>query len=221
MKEFTLGVRDEAPILLGVAPFGMIYGVMAVNAGITPVAAQAMSSVLFAGASQFILAKLCTGATSVFVMVMTAFVVNLRHALYSASVAPYTTSLSLHWRLLLSYLLTDEAYAVTIRHYRAHGVSRFRHWYFFGAGITLWLTWQLSSAVGIFLGSQIPSGWGLDFTLPLTFIAIVVPLIEDRAMLACAAVAGVSALFLLFLPMKLGLLLSALAGIIAGIWSDR
>lgn len=221
LKEFSRGVRDEAPILLGVAPFGMIYGVLAVSAGISPIAAQAMSCILFAGASQFILAKLFTGATSVFVMVMTAFVVNLRHALYSASVAPYTTSLSLYWRLILSYLLTDEAYAVTISHYRAHGVSRFRHWYFFGAGITLWLTWQLSSAVGIFLGSQIPSGWGLDFTLPLTFIAIVVPLIEDRAMLTCAVVAGVCALFLVFLPMKLGLLMSALTGIIAGIWSDK
>lgn len=221
LAEFVKGVRDEAPILIGVAPFGMIYGGLAVNAGLSPVAAQAMSLILFAGAAQFILAKLFSGAASAAVMILTAFVVNLRHALYSASVAPYTTNLGFPWKVILSYLLTDEAYAVTISHYKAHGMSAFRHWYFFGAGLTLWSIWQLSSAAGIFLGRQIPASWGLEFTLPLTFIAIVVPLVKDRAMFFCAVAAGIAALFGFLLPMKLGLLAAALVGISVGIWSDR
>jgi len=220
-REFICGVRDEAPILIGVAPFGMIYGVLAVAAGISPFAAQAMSAVVFAGSAQFILAKLVAGGASVAVMVLTAFVVNLRHALYSASLAPYTANLGICWKVLLSYLLTDEAYAVTISRYRAHGDALYRHWYFFGAGLTLWSSWQLSSAVGVFLGGQIPAGWGLDFTLALTFIAIVVPLINDRATVYCTFAAAVAALCGAFLPMKLGIVAAASAGIAVGIWSDR
>lgn len=221
LAEFAKGVRDEAPILIGVAPFGMIYGVLAVNAGLSPFAAQAMSLILFAGAAQFILAKLISGTASVVLMILTAFVVNLRHALYSASVAPYTANLRFPWKVILSYLLTDEAYAVTIGHYKTHGISACRHWYFFGAGLTLWATWQFSSAAGIFLGSQIPASWGLDFTLPLTFIAIVVPLVNDRAMFFCAVSAGIAALFGFLLPLKLGVFAAAVIGIAIGIWSDK
>lgn len=221
MAEFVSGVRDESPILLGVAPFGMIYGVLAVKAGIPPIAAQAMSAVVFAGSAQFIIAQLFAGAASAGVMVLTAFVVNLRHALYSASVAPYTSGLNLPWKIILSYLLTDEAYAVTIRQYKVYGYAPFRHWYFFGSGLTLWSSWQLSSAAGIFLGGQIPPGLGLEFTLALTFIAIVIPLVKDRATLLCATVASVAALLGAFLPMKLGILAAAAAGIAVGIGSDR
>lgn len=221
LNEFLAGVRDEAPILIGVAPFGMIYGVLAVSAGLSNVAAQSMSFILFAGSAQFILARLIADAASITVMVMTVFVVNLRHALYSASVAPYVAHLQLRWKFLLSYLLTDEAYAVTIRRFAVSGVAPLGHWYFFGSGVTLWGCWQVSTAVGVFLGSQIPPSWGLDFTLALTFIAIVVPLIADRAMLVCAVVAAFAALIFAFLPMKLGLLAAAAVGIFAGLWSDR
>lgn len=215
------GARDEAPILIGVAPFGMIYGVLAVAAGISPFAAQAMSAIVFAGSAQFILAQLVSSAASVGVMVLTAFVVNLRHALYSASVAPYTANLGICWKVVLSYLLTDEAYAVTISHYKSPGEAPYRHWYFLGSGLTLWSAWQLSSAAGIFLGGRIPAGWGLEFTLALTFIAILVPLIKDRATLLCAAAAAVAALLGAFLPLKLGIVAAAAVGIVAGIRSDR
>lgn len=220
-QEFINGVRDEAPILIGVAPFGMIYGVLAVSAGLSTLAAQSMSFILFAGSAQFILARLIADAASLTVMVMTVFVVNLRHALYSASVAPYVSHLPLRWKLLLSYLLTDEAYAVTIRRFAVGGVTPLGHWYFFGTGVTLWGCWQASTAVGVFLGSQIPPSWGLDFTLALTFIAIVVPLIADRAMLICAIAASVAALAFAFLPMKLGMLAACAVGIAAGLWGDR
>ena len=217
---FITGVRDELPLLLGVFPFGMIYGVLALGAGLAPSAAQAMSSILFAGSAQFITVQLAGAATPWVVMVLTAFIVNLRHALYSVSVAPYVQKLSPLWKGLLAYLLTDEAYAVIITRYQRHGAGPLAHWYFLGAGLTLWSGWQLSTAVGIFLGTQVPASWMLDFTLALTFIALVVPALKDRPAAIAAGAAGVTALAANSLPYKSGLILAALVGIGAGWWSE-
>ncbi len=219
-QEFITGVRDELPLLVGVFPFGMIYGVLALGAGLAPSAAQAMSSILFAGSAQFITAQLAGSATPWVVMVVTAFVVNLRHALYSASVAPYLQKLSPLWKGLLAYLLTDEAYAVVITRYQRDGLEGAPHWYFLGAGLTLWSGWQISTAVGIFLGAQVPAGWMLDFTLAVTFIALVVPALRDRPAALAALMAGLTALAAYPLPYKLGLILAALVGIAAGVWSE-
>lgn len=220
-NEFLQGVKAELPILVGVMPFGMIYGILALNAAIAPVDAQAMSSVVFAGASQFVLVQLLQTNAPLAVMLVTGFVVNLRHALYSASLSPHTRHLSLAWKVILSYLLTDEAYAVTIMHYNQPGDARHKHWYFLGAGLTLWGGWQLSTALGIFLGTQIPAAWGLDFTLPLTFIAIVVPTLKDRASVLAALTAGVMAVLAKDMPYKLGILTAALAGIVVGLLGER
>src|ERR1044071_6904863 len=133
--------------------------------------AQAMSSIVFAGSAQFIAAQLFHDSVPGFVIVLTIAVVNLRHMLYSASLAPYLASLSTRWKALLSYLLTDEAYAPTILHYEANGVRPSAHWFLFGAGCSLWTTWQASTALGIFLGAAIPASWSLGFALRLTFIA--------------------------------------------------
>lgn len=135
--EFIFGVRDELPILLGVIPFGMIYGVLALEAGLPAGVAQAMSAVVFAGSAQLLAVKLIGTGAPALVVILTAFVVNLRHALYSASVAPRLKRLSPLWKGLLAYLLTDEAYAVTITYYNAPGTSPqlledppHQHWYF-------------------------------------------------------------------------------------------
>jgi len=216
-QEFWNGVRDEAPILLGVVPYGQVFGALAISAHLSTLAAQAMSSIIFAGASQIIAAQLVGTGTSGLVILMVVFVVNLRHALYSASVAPHVKDLKTGWKLLLAYLLTDEAYAVTITHYNREPDSSYRHWYFFGAGLTLWSSWQVSTAIGIFIGAQIPASWPLDFVLPLTFIALVVPAIKDRAGLAAALVAGLIGLLAVNLPYKTGLLAAALIGIVTGL----
>ena len=220
-QEFWSGVRDEAPILLGVVPFGLLFGALAISTHISTLAAQAMSSIIFAGSAQFIAAQLIGAGTSGLVILMVVFVVNLRHALYSASVAPHVRHLGTGWKLLLSYLLTDEAYAVTITHYNREGDSPDRHWYFLGAGLTLWSAWQASTAVGIFIGAQIPASWPLGFVLPLTFIALVVPALKDRAGVAAALVAGLVGLVTANFPYKTGLLLAALIGIITGLIIER
>jgi 4-azaleucine resistance transporter AzlC len=220
-REFWLGVREELPILLGVVPFGMIYGILALSAGLSPLDAQAMSSVVFAGSAQFMTANLVIAATPGLVIILTGFVVNLRHALYSASIAPYTRHLPLRWKAILAYLLTDEAYVVSILHYQREGEITYKHWHLLGAGLVLWTSWQISTGVGIFLGAQVPAEWGLDFALPLTFIALVVPGLKDRAGVLTAVVASLAALLFFGLPFKLGLIAAAFVAIAAGLWSEK
>jgi 4-azaleucine resistance transporter AzlC len=215
-RQFWAGVRSEIPLLLGVFPFGLIYGALALGAGLSPVAAQMMSSMVFAGSAQFITAQLVHEAAPAFVIVLTIAVVNLRHMLYSASLAPYVASLPMRWKVILSYLLTDEAYAPTILYYEKNGITPYTHWFWFGAGCALWTIWQASTALGIFLGAAIPESWSLEFALPLTFIAMLVPVLKDRPAIAAALAAGVVALIAFSLPYKLGLILAALVGILVG-----
>jgi 4-azaleucine resistance transporter AzlC len=183
--------------------------------------AQLVSLIVFAGSAQFACAQLIGASASGLVIVSTAFIINLRHALYSASLEPHTRHLPRRWKWLLSYLLTDEAYAVTIAHYQNNAPLRNKHWYFFGAGIGLWSTWQTSTAVGIILGAHVPATWSLDFALALSFIAIVVPMLKTRADLAAALSAGAMALALHALPYKLGLLVASFVGIAVGFVLSR
>jgi branched chain amino acid efflux pump len=216
IQNFLTGVRAEVPLLIGVFPFGMIYGALALNAGLSTSAAQMMSSIVFAGSAQFITAQLVHELTPGFVIVLTIAVVNLRHMLYSASLAPYLAGIPTRWKVLLSYLLTDEAYAPTILHYEKEGTTPYAHWFLLGAGFSLWFTWQVSTALGIFLGTAIPESWSLDFALPLTFIAMVVPVLKNQPAIAAALSAGAVALVAYPLPYKLGLILAALVGILIG-----
>lgn len=215
--EFLAGVRDELPLLVGAVPFGLIYGVSAVEAGVPRVLAQGMSLIIFAGSAQFVVAQFIGSGVPGLIVVVTAFIINLRHMLYSASLAPHLRRLPRRWKLLLAYLLTDEAYAMTISHYTRPTDAQHKHWYFLGAGLALWISWQVSSAVGVFLGAQVPASWSLDFTLPLTFIALVVPALRDRAGVAAALVAGLAAVLFLTLPFKSGLLLATGLGIAVGL----
>ncbi|MFZ5857703.1 MAG: AzlC family ABC transporter permease [Chloroflexota bacterium] len=215
-SHFWAGVRAELPLLVGVFPFGMIYGTLAINAGIPLAAAQAMSSILFAGSSQFAFAQLVHESTPALIIVLTIAVINLRHMLYSASLAPFMHDLSMRWKILLSYLMTDEAYAVAVLNYERVGGTAGAHYYFLGAGLALWSTWQVSSALGLWVGAALPASLPLDFALPLTFIAMVVPALKNRPAVAAALSAGLVALLAYSLPYKLGLILAALTGIVVG-----
>jgi 4-azaleucine resistance transporter AzlC len=224
-SEFLAGVRALLPILLGTSPFGMIYGVAAVQAGLPVAVAIGMSLIVFAGSSQFIAAQLFGSGTPGLIIVLTTFVVNLRHMLYSASTAPYVRHLSPLWKYLLAFLLTDEAYAVSITHYEGHASppahETHRHWYFLGAGLTLWVSWQISTVVGVLLGQEVPGSWSLDFTLALTFIALLIPVLKSRPAVLAALAAGVAALAAHGLPYNLGLVLAVLVGIVTGVLVER
>jgi 4-azaleucine resistance transporter AzlC len=220
-SNFWAGVWAEIPLLIGVFPFGMIYGALALSAGLTPAQAQMMSSIVFAGSSQFIAVQLFHEAAPGLVIVLTIAVVNLRHMLYSASLAPHVASLPMRWKVLLSYLLTDEAYAPTAIHYEQEGVTPYSHWYYLAAGFSLWSTWQVSTALGILLGPSIPESWPLAFALPITFIAMVVPTLKTRPAVASALSAGVTALLAHSLPYSLGLIVAAVAGIAVGTYLEN
>ncbi|HLF02425.1 MAG TPA: AzlC family ABC transporter permease [Anaerolineales bacterium] len=221
---FLSGLRAELPILPGVVPFGIIYGVAALNAQLPPAAVLAMSSIVFGGSSQFVAVQLIEQGAASFLIVATVFIVNVRHMLYSASVAPYLAHLPRRWKWLLAYLLTDEAYAVIITKYNDASSPTNKHWYHLGAGLALWGTWQISTAVGIALGSQMSEQLetlGLDFAIAVTFIALVVPALRDRAVVAAALSAGILSVVAAALPYNLGLMIAALAGIAAGLIVER
>lgn len=215
-SQFFAGIIDLLPILLGVAPFGLIYGIAALNAGIPPLQALLMSSIVFSGSAQFAATQLIVHGALASVVVLTILVVNLRHVMYSATIAPHLKGLSSRWKTFLAYLLTDEAFAMTITRFNEKPDMPYKGWYFFGAGFSLWFTWQIATAVGIFAGGQVPTSWSLDFTIALTFLALSVPSIRDRSTAIAAITGGIAAVLLRGMPYQLGLVTAAILGIAAG-----
>jgi 4-azaleucine resistance transporter AzlC len=220
--EFISGVRATLPLILGAIPFGIIFGALAVSAGLRPVEAQAMSLFVFAGSAQFIAVGLIAGGLAPGLIILTTFVVNLRHALYSASLAPYVKHLPPRWLMPLGFWLTDETYAVVITRYRDGENGPHAHWFYFGSAVAMYANWQVCTLIGIVAGSQIadPASWGLDFAMIVTFIGIIAPLIADRPALASVIVSGIVAVAANGLPNKLGLMLAAVLGIAAGVLAE-
>jgi len=219
-SEFVAGVRAEVPLLLGVAPFGMAFGAYAIEQGLSPALAMGMSVIVFGGASQFVGTQMMAAGEAGLLIVLVSALVNLRHMLYSASLAPHVDHLPVRWRTLLAYMLTDEAYAVGIQRYRGDDPSVSKHWYVFGAMVALAVTWQVTTAIGIAAGAAVPDSWSLEFALPLTFIAIVVPEFRHRPALAAGAVAGLVAVLGFTWPYRTGLFAAALAGMAAGLATE-
>ncbi|MDU2064273.1 MAG: AzlC family ABC transporter permease, partial [Sporomusaceae bacterium] len=152
--DFRRGVIASGPILLGVIPFGITCGIMGLTAGLTPVETVLMSLLVFAGASQFIaITMLGAGLSSWSVITLTTLLVNLRHMLMGASLAKYLVKQPLSRQLILSFLLTDEAYAVTISRIYQSGYSSAYH---LGASLSMYVTWGLSTLTGVLVGGYIP-----------------------------------------------------------------
>jgi 4-azaleucine resistance transporter AzlC len=221
-SEFLAGVKDTFPLIVGAIPFGIIFGAVAVSSGLTPLATLGMSLFVFAGSAQFIAATLFASGTPLGIIVFTTFIVNMRHALYGASLAPYMKHLPQRWLVPLGFWLTDETYAVVIRRYPQEDQSPYKHWYHLGSSVAMYLNWQLVTLIGIIAGQQIgdAQNWGLDFALIVTFIGIVVPLLVTRPMLVCAVVSGVVGTAANGLPNNLGLMVAAFAGIAAGVIAE-
>jgi predicted branched-subunit amino acid permease len=221
LATFLHGARDTLPLLPGGVPFGLIYGVAARSAHIPAWLAQAMSAVVFAGSAQFAVAQLVAVGAPALVLALTGAILNLRHLLYSASLAPELRPIRPRWKALLAYLLTDEMYGVVSTRLRRGLAGERVRWYALGSGLTLWTEWQLSTLAGLLAGGRIPAGWSLDFAATLTFIALVTPLLTDRPSLFAAAVAVVVAALTLHAPLKLGLVAAILAGVAAGLLAER
>lgn len=218
--EFIRGLKDEAPLLVGVMPFGLIFGVLGIESGLTPFQVMTMSVIIFGGASQIIFLELFASGASPYLISSTVGVVNLRHALYSARIARYFNHLTLGWKMLLSYLLTDEAYAMTIRRYETQPHNPVIHYHLLGTGLCLWVSWQITTFLGIMLGAAIPSSLGLGFAIPLTFMTIIVPYLSRWPHLVAILVSGSIAVLFYDLPWKLNLIIAAIAGMFAGYMTE-
>jgi predicted branched-subunit amino acid permease len=214
--EFLAGCREVAPVLIGTMPFGFVTGVAAISAGMSAFEGIALSVLSFSGIAQLIASQLMAAGSPILLTIAAAFVVSLRFLMYSAAVAPHVAHLSLRWRLLLSYLMTDQIFASSVRRYEAAGDRTHLHFHFLGAGVTLFTTWQVAVALGVLAGAAVPASWSLDFAVALSFIALLVPAVRARADLAAAIVAAAVALFAAGLPYRLSLVVASLAGIAAG-----
>ncbi len=221
--EFWAGARDIIPLVVGAVPFGIIFGTLAPSSGFSAGGTLALSAIVFAGSSQFIAVGMMAAGTGGLLIVVTAFVVNLRHLLYAVSLVPYVKPLSQRWKAVLAFWLTDEAFAVAIRRYEADDESPFKQWYYLGAALVMYANWQLCTLLGVTVGQMIPNAtaWGLDFAMSVTFIGMVIPYLKTRPMGIAVAVSGLVALMAGPLPHKLGLMVAAIAGILAGVCSER
>ncbi|WP_225333433.1 AzlC family ABC transporter permease [Halomicrobium urmianum] len=213
------GVRDVAPLLLGMIPFGFVVGIAAANAGLDLVQAVGMSAVVFAGASQLAALDLLASDAPLAVVVVTAGVVNLRMLMYSASIATYFRAFSMRWRAGLAFLLTDPAYALSIAAFRTDE-SIDRRAYYLGAAVTLWVIWQVTTVAGVVLGAEVPDALALDFTVPLVFLALTTSAVEDRPTAVAAVVGGPAATVSGGLPLDVGLLVGASLGVVAGVGTE-
>jgi predicted branched-subunit amino acid permease len=215
------GARSVSPILIGVAPFGLIFGVTAANSDVPTLAAWASSFIVFAGAAQLsIIEVLGTGGAAV-VAIFTAIVINSRHLMYSADMGRYTASQPMWRKVAMAYLLTDQAYLISNHRFRDPRESASFSSFYIGAALTMWITWQITTTVGFVLGASVPESWSLEFAIPLTFLALLVVAVKDRPGLVAATTGGVVALVTIGLPYHLGLVAGALAGVAAGVASER
>jgi predicted branched-subunit amino acid permease len=220
---FRDGYLASMPLMVGVAPFGVVFGALAISASMSPAQALGMSVFVIAGSSQFVGTTLLADQAPAGVIILTTFVINLRHLLYSASLSEIVRPLPLGWKLLMGYLMIDEVYAPAWQRYQAGDMSpQELAWYFVGGGVNLAGIWWLSTLAGTVIGNILADSTteALGFTLPLIFTAIVANMLGSRSALWAALSASVAAVLLQPLPYNLGLLAAAGVGILAGVWTE-
>lgn len=211
------GVRRILPLSLMAGPFGLVYGATAVDNGIGDVPAMLASVVVLAGASQIALVELIDDGASWIVAVGTALVINLRFALYSASLAPSFARFPARWRFPLTYLLTDQAAVTSLMEYERERDPVYRRWFTLGAGLWFVTPWWIGTVIGVLVGGDIPEGWQIGFAVPLMFTALLVPTLVDRPRVAAALTGAVTAVATTpLLPDGVNIIVGAFAGIAVG-----
>jgi 4-azaleucine resistance transporter AzlC len=217
----TDGSRAVAPLLIGVIPFGLVFGIVAAGSTVGALLGGSTSVVIFAGAAQLATLQLIDAGVAGAVVIATALVINARHVMYSAALSPHFHDFPAIARFTLPYVLTDQAFAVSIVRYGDATDPVYKQWYFTGAALTLWITWQISTVVGIVVGAQVPASWSLDFAIPLVFLVLLVPAIKTRPELIAAVVGGGVAVAAAGAPYGLGLMIGAVSGVVAGVIAQR
>tara|TARA_B100001564_G_C20634761_1_gene669132 strand:- start:1032 stop:1730 length:699 start_codon:yes stop_codon:yes gene_type:complete len=216
-KIFFKGITDVSPLMIPVIPFGIIFGVLAIDLGLSPITTIAMSIIIFGGASQIIFLQLFSAGASSLIILSSVGAVNSRHLLYGAVLSEHMSDFKMTWKIIISYFLVDQAFAVT-NSYLKKSKDKDKAFHSFGAGATCWIIWQTTTIIGIFLGSIIPERLGLSFAVPLTFLALI---IDDFRKLINVIVITFSGLIATFgyeiIPFKAYVIVAATCGLMVAI----
>lgn len=229
--EFSAGVRSILPMLVGVVPFGLVAGVTPVAGGLGGEVGVGFSLLVFAGASQLAAIEVLAGGGAAVVAALAACTINLRMLLYSASLAPHLAHEPFGRRMVAAYLMTDQAYAVSITRWSAPAAvaqpstsvdrSAGRLAFYLGAGLTLWCSWQVSTVAGVLVGNAVPESVPLGFAVPLVFLVLLVPTLTRLHAVVAAVVGGLVTVIGLEAGIgPLSIMVGALAGIAAGALVD-
>ncbi|MRX49749.1 branched-chain amino acid ABC transporter permease [Paracoccus sp. S-4012] len=217
-RAFRQGLLASLPLAPVFLPFGLIFGVVSIQAGFDLAQVWGFSVLVLAGASQITAVQLIAEGAPAWLVLVSALAVNLRMAMYSASLVPWLGAAPLGARAGVAYALVDTTYALAVVHYEAEpGMMMAERLAFFaGLAVTLALPWPLVCGLGAALGQALPGGLGLDYAVPITFIAMTAPMLRSRAQIAAAVVAFGLALVLAGLPSGVGLLPAAILGMAVG-----
>ncbi|MFA3917197.1 AzlC family ABC transporter permease [Ruegeria hyattellae] len=216
------GFRDGSPFIVMAVPFGMLFGLLATESGLNVVQTMSFSATVFAGAAQFTALHLLRDDAPTIVAILSALAVNLRVAMYSASLTPYLGAAPLWQRAFAAYFTIDQSYACSMMQFEKEPKMRVpeRIRYFFGVVTPLTPAWLVATYLGAVVGTRIPESWGLDFALPITFLAMVGPMLRTFSHVVAALVAIIVALLTTTVPYNLGLLIAGCAGMMAGARSE-
>tara|TARA_B100000579_G_C22627618_1_gene754982 strand:- start:94 stop:789 length:696 start_codon:yes stop_codon:yes gene_type:complete len=213
LEIFFKGVLDVSPLMIPVVPFGLIFGILAIDIGFSPLATMGMSLIIFGGASQIVLLQLFSGGASSLVIISSVGAVNSRHLLYGAVVSEHVSDLKLIWKIVISYFLIDQAFARSNEYLRI-STEKNKYFHLIGGGATCWVIWQSTTFLGIILGAAIPEKLGLSFAVPLTFIAILVNDFRKILNVIVIIVSGlVATIGFNYIPYKAYVIVAAFAGL--------
>ena len=216
-KIFLKGIRDVSPLMIPVVPFGLIFGVLSIDVGFTPIQTMGMSLIVFGGASQIVLLQLFSGGASSLVIISSVGAVNSRHLLYGAVVSEHLSDLKLIWKIIISYFLIDQAFAIS-NEYLKKNKNKNRYFHLVGGGATCGVIWQSTTFFGIILGASIPEELGLSFAVPLTFLALLVNDFRKLINIFVIIVSGAVATFgYNYIPFKAYVIVAALSGLFTAI----
>ena len=218
---FIKGILDILPLMIPVVPFGIIYGVIGIEIGFSPMEVFAMSFVIFAGSSQIAFAQLFAAGASPLVMISSVAVINSRHILYGAVLAEYLGKLRLTWKILLSYLMADQAFSVSSAYFKKNVKNKNVHFHMLGSGLTLWSLWQLSTLIGIVLGNIVPAQLGLEFAIPLTFFSLILSELRKLDHVIIILISGICSVLTYNFPFKVYIIFSAIFSLIISIMINK
>ena len=217
LKIFLKGVIDVSPLMIPVVPFGLIFGVLAIDVGFTPMETMGMSLIIFGGASQIVLLQLFSGGASSLVIISSVGAVNSRHLLYGAVVSEHLSDLKLIWKIIISYFLIDQAFARSNEYFKKNKDEN-KYFHLIGGGATCWIIWQSTTFLGIILGAAIPEKLGLSFAIPLTFLALLINDFRKFVNVFVIIVSGIVAtLGYNVIPFKAYVIVAALIGLLSAI----